>query len=190
MKIKSKNPAAPSRLRVSEYSVGGYVASGARVLLLWHSNLARWVPAGGRIDFRAGEYPHEAVLREVREECGLEISIRSQPHQTVADSIAIPLPLPAQVQELRLEDGSTYLDFVYYCSTQDPTVELNYREARAYHWFTAEDLDRFPLLDHVRGHSLKAMSLPNQSQQVTPKAIQRLPVDRPPRDANADHEHQ
>ena len=60
-------------LRDATYVVGGYVVRGGRVLLLWHGGLSRWVPTGGRIELASGEYPHEALIREVREETGLEV---------------------------------------------------------------------------------------------------------------------
>ena len=64
-------------LRDATYVVGGYVVRGGRVLLLWHGGLSRWVPTGGRIELASGEYPHEALIREVREETGLAVRVAS-----------------------------------------------------------------------------------------------------------------
>lgn len=157
-----------------EYVVGGYVVDDQRVLLLWHSDLARWVPAGGRIRLAAGEYPHEAVERKVAEECGLVVRVIDCSGATVADEFASPLPAPAAVQEIRLQPGVGYLDFVYFCRVTGGELSLNYVEARAYHWFDVEDLKRFPLVPHVRNYAQLALE---RSQLDQPPADHLLPAE-------------
>src|SRR5215469_12836503 len=126
-------------LRDATYVVGGYVVRDGRVLLLWHGGLARWVPTGGRIELASGEYPHEALIREVREET------------------ATPLPMPVSIQEIRISPTKEYLDFVYFCDVVDGELSLDYRAARAYHWFSKDDLERFPLMPHVFAYASRAL---------------------------------
>jgi 8-oxo-dGTP pyrophosphatase MutT (NUDIX family) len=78
-------------LRDATYVVGGYVVRDSRVLLLWHGGLARWVPTGGRIELASGEYPHEALIREVREETGLAVRVPGGAGLEVRDDAATPL---------------------------------------------------------------------------------------------------
>ena len=147
------------KLRDATYVVGGYVVEGGRVLLLWHADLGGWVPPRGRIELVAGEYPHEAVVREVEEECGLQIRICATDSAGVSDSAVSSLPMPAAIQEIRLDNGARYMDFVFYCDVVGGNLALDYNEARAYHWFTEEDTARFPLLPHVREHALRALKV-------------------------------
>ncbi|HEY1347805.1 MAG TPA: NUDIX domain-containing protein, partial [Streptosporangiaceae bacterium] len=100
-------------LRDATYVVGGYVVRGGRVLLLWHGGLSRWVPTGGRIELASGEYPHEALIREVREETGLAVRVASGAGLEVRDEAATPLPMPIAIQEIRISASKEYLDFVY-----------------------------------------------------------------------------
>jgi ADP-ribose pyrophosphatase YjhB (NUDIX family) len=144
------------------YVVGGYVVQHDRALLLWHLDLARWVPAGGRIEVGAGEYPHEAVVREVREEVGLNVDVMRSPQPGVIDDVAQAMPTPAGVQEITVSPVTRYLDFVYFCEVVSGDLTLDYREARAYKWFTREDLDRYPLLPHVRGFATRALEAAKQ----------------------------
>ena len=150
------------KFRDVRYVVGGYVVRSDTALLLWHPDMARWVPAGGRIEVGDGEYPHEAVVREVREECGLHVQVIGVPQPTTADDVAEALPVPAGIQEIRVGPVSKYLDFVYFCQVLDGDLTLDYREARAYHWFTESDLYRYPLLPHVRNFASRALHAARQ----------------------------
>jgi len=146
-------------MRETHYVVGGYVVHGEKVLLLWHPLLERWVPSGGRVEVSLGEYPHEAVIREVEEETSLCVVLVSpQGIDDVADAAVKPQPRPFAVQEILVSGASTYLDFVYFCRSSQDKVSLDYTESRAYHWFSLLDLDTYPLLPHVRLYSRYAIS--------------------------------
>lgn len=145
-------------LRDATYVVGGYVVRNQRVLLLWHGGLSRWVPTGGRIELVSGEYPHEALIREVREETGLSVVVAGQPGLEVRDEAVTPLPMPVSIQEIRISPSAEYLDFVYFCEAVDGEVSLDYRAARAYHWFNKDDLGRFPLMPHVLAYASRALA--------------------------------
>ncbi|HEY3034549.1 MAG TPA: NUDIX hydrolase [Streptosporangiaceae bacterium] len=144
-------------LRDATYVVGGYVVRGDRVLLLWHGGLSRWVPTGGRIELASGEYPHEALIREVRDETGLAVSVAGGAGLEVRDDAATPLPMPISIQEIRISASKEYLDFVYFCNLLGGELSLDYRAARAYHWFSKDDLGRFPLLPHVLAYASRAL---------------------------------
>ncbi len=144
-------------LRDATYVAGGYVVRDDRVLLLWHSSLSRWLPTGGRIELASGEYPHEALIREVQEETGLSVAVVSSGGMEVRDEAASPLPMPVSIQEIRISPSAEYLDFVYFCHVVGGEVSLDYRAARAYHWFSKDDLQRFPLMPHVFAYAWRAL---------------------------------
>jgi 8-oxo-dGTP diphosphatase len=144
-------------LRDATYVAGGYVVRDDRVLLLWHGSLSRWVPTGGRIELASGEYPHEALIREVQEETGLSVAVVSSGGMEVRDEAASPLPMPVSIQEIRISPSAEYLDFVYFCHVAGGEVSLDYRAARAYHWFSKDDLQRFPLMPHVFAYASRAL---------------------------------
>jgi ADP-ribose pyrophosphatase YjhB (NUDIX family) len=144
-------------LRDATYVAGGYVVRDDRVLLLWHGGLSRWVPTGGRIELASGEYPHEALIREVQDETGLSVAVVSGGGMEVRDEAASPLPMPVSIQEIRISPSAEYLDFVYFCQVVGGEVSLDYRAARAYHWFSGDDLRRFPLMPHVLAYASRAL---------------------------------
>lgn len=148
------------KLRDAVYVAGGYVVHEGRVLLVWHPQLDRWVPAGGRVEVASGEYPHEAIVREVKEETGLTVDIILSRVGEVRDAAVTAMPLPVAVQEITVASDLKYLDFVYFCRViGSGEVALDYIEARAYKWFTNADLYRYPLYPHVREFSERALQL-------------------------------
>ncbi len=54
------------------FTVTGFVSQDGRTALHWHK-FGMWLPPGGHVE--ADEDPIEAVLREVREETGLDVDI-------------------------------------------------------------------------------------------------------------------
>lgn len=99
------------------FTVTGFVAQDGRTALHWH-RLGRWLPPGGHIE--PDEDPLEAVLREVREEIGLDVEVLPTapafrydgPHQ---------LPVPATIAIYDLVDGDRqvrehhqHIDLVYF----------------------------------------------------------------------------
>src|SRR5205814_931733 len=83
-----------------------------------------------RIELASGEYPHEALIREVREETGLAVRVASGAGLEVRDEAATPLPMPIAIQEIRISPSKEYLDFVYFCHVTGGEVSLDYRAAR------------------------------------------------------------
>ncbi|GCE21669.1 NUDIX hydrolase [Dictyobacter kobayashii] len=109
------NAQSTGRLRHSfDYTATAYVLSEdyKNVLMILKAD-GRWFPPGGHID--EGEYPHEAVAREVFEETGYRVRFIQQP-DGVGTKLgeAELLPVPYQVL---LEDIDTHYhhDFIYLC---------------------------------------------------------------------------
>ena len=56
-----------------DFVVDIYIVYKDKVLLIHHKELKKWLPIGGHIEL--DEDPEEALFREVKEECGLEIEV-------------------------------------------------------------------------------------------------------------------
>lgn len=118
------------------------VTNGApkKVLLGYHRKLGVWLPPGGHIE--PDETPIEAVIRETREEAGLDIS----PYLPVEklDKRVTSTPTPAYFFEETIPRYGNYpehihLDFVYVIKDfpeTAPTVQTD--EMKDMHWFTKE----------------------------------------------------
>jgi 8-oxo-dGTP pyrophosphatase MutT (NUDIX family) len=66
--FRLEKPATPPKHLVSYFPV----VDGEYILLVDHKNAKRWLPTGGHVE--AGEDPRATVVRELREELGIEAS--------------------------------------------------------------------------------------------------------------------
>lgn len=101
------------------FTATGFVVHEGMTLLLWHQCLGMWVPPGGHLE--ANEDPASAVLREIREETGLEAEV-------VSLTQAFDFAYPGQIQPpytILLEDSPEpgeahqHIDFIYFCRLAD-----------------------------------------------------------------------
>jgi 8-oxo-dGTP pyrophosphatase MutT (NUDIX family) len=150
--IRSAEPdeALFSRKNFAGHITGsGFVLSrSARVLLIHHWALDRFLQPGGHVD--EGETPLEAAQREIAEETG----ITQLSHVPFFDDALVPMdidshPIPAKPK--RGEPAHVHHDFRYlfrYTGDEDAVLIAPY-EARAYRWATLEDLNQMDGFERV-----------------------------------------
>ena len=87
----------------------------ARLLCIHHPTFGRWMFPGGRIE--PGEAPHEAVLREVVEEVGLDVHLcdsSSLPAWDDGTNRRLPHPFAIIKEEVPgSRNGASLIDFVF-----------------------------------------------------------------------------
>ena len=150
------------------FTVTGFVVHEDRTLLLWHPLLRMWVPPGGHIE--AGEEPSEALLREIREETGVEASILSAEKPL---GLAYPRQLPAPYTILLENSPETpphqHIDLIYFCRPAGQPEALR-QDGRFLTWVDKGQLERgeaIPL-----GDVGPAMPVPDDVRLLALKAIQ------------------
>jgi 8-oxo-dGTP pyrophosphatase MutT (NUDIX family) len=129
-----------------------YVVNDGATALHEHGKLEMWLPPGGHVD--RDELPHEAAVREAREELGLAVDLvaaTGELHSQTARSI--PQPQQFLLEDIDVCDGDVahqHIDFVYYGAVGSRDIDPGPGEApaEAWEWFTPEQLranaDRFP----------------------------------------------
>ena len=149
------------------FTATGFVVDGSRTLLHWHKRLQQWMPPGGHIE--PDEDPVQALLREVREETGVEAEV-------IPTAPDFPFSTPGQIQPpytILIEDipepdePHQHIDLIYFCrpvdgAGHDPTLG-------DFHWLDEEALRSnqplqlaacgvtIPLSEDVRLLALKAI---------------------------------
>lgn len=93
------------------FTVTGFLVDGDRTALHWHRKNQMWLPAGGHIE--PSEDPVQAVVREVREETGVDAEVVSG---VAMHDFAAPaqLPPPMLILVEDIADGPhQHIDMIY-----------------------------------------------------------------------------
>jgi 8-oxo-dGTP pyrophosphatase MutT (NUDIX family) len=135
----------------------GFIVRDGRTLLLWHHKMGMWLPPGGHID--EGELPEEALVREIREETGLEVVLCSPRRaQDPSDGRVRPLHVPNHVQLEDIPNGHPqHIDLIYYCRALPGEVRLSPREHGRFRWHSPEELHEPHVSGEVRRSGIEAI---------------------------------
>jgi 8-oxo-dGTP pyrophosphatase MutT (NUDIX family) len=116
-------------------AVAGIAVRDGRVLLLRDAH-GFWAGVGGWID--PGETPEEALIREVREELGVEARVT----RAFRPFIAWNVP--------RSSDGSSFLLLAYGIELDSTDFKLQPEEVTEARWFGPGEWADVPMLPHAR----------------------------------------
>ncbi len=113
-------PATPSKHLVSYFAV----MDGENILLVDHKNAQLWLPSGGHVE--PGEDPRVTVVRELKEELGLDIALA-----------AVGPPMMVTVSEtVGLTSGHTDVSLWYVVKAErTTTVIFDKNEFNEVRWF-------------------------------------------------------
>ena len=128
-------------------AVGAIVRHGDTVLLIRRGQPPRageWSVPGGAVEL--GETLHEAIAREVREECGIEIE--------VGDVVAA-IDIIQRDDSGRVQFHYAIVDFAGTFKSGSLNAMSDITEA---HWVARGDLDRYPMNAQTRAVIEKAFS--------------------------------
>lgn len=128
-----------------DFAATTFVVDRGRTLLLHHRKLGRWFPPGGHID--PNELPHEAALREVREETGLEAELLH--HGGMLGQVPV-LPQPFCMLLETIAPDHQHVDFIYFARVTGGSLNHAEREALAARWVTWEQLDAPEIAEDIR----------------------------------------
>ncbi|PKP58053.1 DNA mismatch repair protein MutT [Candidatus Atribacteria bacterium HGW-Atribacteria-1] len=129
-----------------------------KILLINHRKLGIWLYPGGHIE--QGETPDEAVVREVKEETGLNVKIISDKDDTLSDSkadvYALHNPyviLCEKINTINRTNEHYHIDLAYLCKIdckEDSEIYYNPRESCGIGFFGLEDLYNINLFPNFR----------------------------------------
>jgi len=151
------------------FTVTGFVVHGNQTLLLWHPLLKMWVPPGGHVE--PNEDPQEAVLREIREETGIDAC-------PIAGDERLGVPYPQELAapvtilvENSPEPGQPHqhVDLIYLCSVAGEPPELR-RDDSHLTWVSESQLranEPLPAADGV------SATVPEDVRLLALRAIER-----------------
>lgn len=137
-----------------------YIVNDNRILLHKHKKYNTWFPVGGHL--RSDELPHEAAIREVKEETGLDITLLETEHVSNFDIgrvERIPEPFCLYHED---DINEQFLDFIYIGISSQNQVEPNITESQELRWFSKEELQAEEIKIHVKNTALTVLSFLNK----------------------------
>lgn len=102
------------------------------------------IPPGGHID--RGELPHEAGLREVREEMGLQATLLDDSPELTAPTVeTLPQPQYHLLYDINVHDGNVghqHVDLIYFATVPSREIDPQGGEAppETWSWYTPTEL--------------------------------------------------
>jgi len=133
-----------------DFTVAVFVVNGSNVLLHCHRKLGRWLPPGGHIE--PDELPHDAALREVFEETGVEATLvggRSINVESPGQPFQLCRPVGVQLADIR--PGHQHIDLVY-LATGAPAEPRD-----GVGWFAPADWETLDLTEEVTAWCMLAI---------------------------------
>jgi len=103
-----------------------------KILLLWHKKLDKYVQPGGHI--LDNELPHEAAIREVLEETGINIDI--------------PIKTPFAKEDY-VNNVGHQIDYQYIGYAINEDIHNNDESFKA-GWFDLSEIDRIPVVEDLK----------------------------------------
>ena len=108
------------------FTATGFVVHDGRVLLHWHPKVAAWLPPGGHVE--PNEDPVQAVIREVREEAGVEAVVVRRAEPLALDyPRQVEPPFTIMVEDIHdpVDGFHHHIDMIYFCELAGPPEPLN-----------------------------------------------------------------
>jgi 8-oxo-dGTP pyrophosphatase MutT (NUDIX family) len=142
-----------------------YVVHDGATALHFHDKLEMWLPPGGHVD--RDELPHEAAVREVREELGMAVDLRAPTGELESETVrSIPEPQHFLLEDINVTDdgevGHQHVDFIFYGAAEHREIDpaAGGQPADDWEWLTPADL------------ADRAETLPSDVLEVGRRAIQ------------------
>ena len=144
------------------FTASALIIDNNKVLLVYHNKLNVWLYPGGHVE--DNENPDEALLREVKEEIGLEVEIISDRDEILSDekNSVFSLHLPYAIL-CELVGDHYHNDLIYKCRIKKgDKLKFNPRESSNIAFFDHEEIQNIRLFENFRNLLEKVLKENNQ----------------------------
>ncbi len=129
-----------------------FVVSEGKVLMTWNKKVKTWIPVGGHIE--PNELPCDSVIREAKEESGLDVELIS-PYDK---SKTANLVQPAHIHLDHIKDDHKHINMIYFGFIKGGELLKESDEQTPLKWFSKEEIEKEDLLPNIKEWALEAIN--------------------------------
>lgn len=116
-----------------------YIVHENKVLLHQHKKLDILLPPGGHLD--RDELPHEAAIREAKEECGLDVEIQNFKKLDFFEDESYEINAGEFCNVHFINPYHQHIDFVFVATSLSNIVKPGQGESKHWNWFSREEIE-------------------------------------------------
>lgn len=120
-----------------DFCVDVFIVNDNKVLLRMHEKYHMWLAVGGHIEL--DEDPIEAIMREAKEEVGLDITLVGWDVPNITPEVKHLLP-PTFMNRHTISANHEHVVMMYVATTNETEIHPQSGEEAECKWFTAEEL--------------------------------------------------
>lgn len=144
-----------------DFTADALIVHKDKVLLRMHDKYHVWLQVGGHIELN--EDPVEALFREIKEECGLEVELVGDQGE-VFDPNNKRLPVPSFIHRHMVSQTHEHVNFIYVLCAKTLEIKPGPNEKPVeFKWFTAEELQdkKFAVGEPIKYYASRAIKIAN-----------------------------
>lgn len=142
-----------------DFTVEAFIVHGDQVLLRMHDKYKLWLPPGGHIEL--DEDPTEAVVREAKEEVGLEIVLRGEVSRfsqlDAGQKVLLP---PRFMSRHHINDTHEHVCMYYFATSASTQVSVSGDDvSQEWKWFNEAELadPKYRVREDIRSYATRAL---------------------------------
>jgi 8-oxo-dGTP pyrophosphatase MutT (NUDIX family) len=136
---------------IREFVSTVFIVDKGKVLLNFNNNCKVWVPIGGHIE--KDDLPCDTVIREAKEETGLDIELVSS--RPLKNKHEIVQPFDLRLDHVR--DDHKHINITYFGIVKGGKYQEIADDGAPSKWFTKEELEKIEMPENVKEWAIKAL---------------------------------
>ena len=137
---------------VREFLSTVFVVSDGKVLMTWNNKVNNWIPIGRHIE--PNELPCSSVVREAKEESGLDIELVSPFDKSKTANLIQPVHIHLD----NIREDHKHINLIYFGIVKGGECFEIDDEGKELKWFSKEELLKENLIDSVKEWALEALN--------------------------------
>ena len=123
---------------IKEFISTVLIVQNGKVLMTWNDKVNNWIPIGGHID--PNELPCDSVIREAKEESGLDIELVSPANKLKLKADNLVQPFNVRIDHIK--DDHKHINLFYFAIVKGGECAKVDDEGKELRWFSREEIEK------------------------------------------------